>query len=80
MDVTQSNRLTIKRIQTRSVPSRVVGWVLALVGLFVLVWNWMEEFTDGLPLMPGGHSPFYFAGGIVAIAVGAWRIGVFDAK
>lgn len=78
--MTQSNKLSIKRIQTRSVPSRVIGWVLAAVGFIVLVWNWVEEFSDALPLLPGGHSPFYFAGSIVAIAVGVWRVGVFDAK
>ncbi|MEV8018110.1 hypothetical protein AB0O76_17600 [Streptomyces sp. NPDC086554] len=39
-----------------------------------------KEFSEALTILLGGHSPFYLVGGVVAMAVGAWRAGVLDAK
>ncbi|WP_232486275.1 hypothetical protein [Streptomyces fildesensis] len=45
----------------------------------ILVVNWIEEFSS-LEALPGGHSAFYLAGGIVAAVIGLWAAGVMDAK
>lgn len=70
----------MSRLHTRSRASRIVGWSLFVLGLITLVVNWSEEFSEALTVLPGGHSPFYLVGGVVAMTVGAWRAGVFDAK
>ena len=74
-----SDKTKIGKMHTRSVPNRIVGWTLFWLGLIVLALNWIEEFSE-LNVLPGGHSPFYLAGGILAAIIGLWRAGVMDAK
>lgn len=76
----EPHQLRVSRQHTRSRASRIVGWSLLVLCLITLVVNWIEEFSEALTVLPGGHSPFYLVGGVVAMAVGAWRAGVFDAK
>ncbi|GAA3500849.1 hypothetical protein GCM10019016_079560 [Streptomyces prasinosporus] len=73
------NKVKIGRVHTRSVPNRIFGWSLFCLSLVVIVVNWIEEFSD-LEVLPGGHSVFYLAGGVVAAVIGLWRAGVMDAK
>jgi len=73
------NKLKIGKLHTRSAPNRIFGWSLFGVSLAVVVVNWIEEFSD-LEVLPGGHSVFYLAGGMVAAVTGLWRVGAMDAK
>lgn len=73
------NKLKVGKLHTRSVPNRIFGWSLFWLGLVVVAVNWIEEFSD-LEVLPGGHSVFYLAGGVVAAVIGLWRAGVMDAK
>ncbi|WP_262705091.1 MULTISPECIES: hypothetical protein [Streptomyces] len=76
----EAHKIKVGRLHTRSRTSRIVGWALLVLSLITLVVNWIEEFTDAVTILPGGHSPFYLAGSIFVVVVGAWRAGVFDAK
>jgi hypothetical protein len=73
------SRLKIGKLHTRSVPNRIFGWSLFWLSLAVVVVNWIEEFSD-LEVLPGGHSVFYLAGGMVVAVIGLWRAGAMDAK
>lgn len=77
--MTETHRIKLGRVHTRSKPSRIVGWSLFWLGLVAIVVNWIEEFSE-LAVLPGGHSVFYLMGGVVAGAVGLWFAGVMDAK
>ncbi|EXU62734.1 MULTISPECIES: hypothetical protein [Streptomyces] len=76
----EAQKIRVSRLHTRSRASRIVGWSLLGLSLITLVVNWIEEFTDAVTILPGGHSPFYLAGSMCVIVVGAWRAGIFDAK
>ncbi|MEV6110590.1 hypothetical protein AB0M28_38710 [Streptomyces sp. NPDC051940] len=76
----RKSRTRIGRLHTRSVPSRAVGWSLFWLCVITLVANWIEEFTDAVTVLPGGHSPFYLVGGITGAGAGLWFAGVMDAK
>ncbi|MEU5645270.1 hypothetical protein [Streptomyces milbemycinicus] len=76
----EAHKLKVGRLHTRSRTSRMVGWSLLVLGLLTLVVNWIEEFSDAVTLLPGGHSPFYLVGSILVVAIGAWRAGIFDAR
>jgi hypothetical protein len=73
------SRLKIGKLHTRSVPNRIFGWSLFWLSLAVVVVNWIEEFSD-LEVLPGGHSVFYLAGGMMVAVIGLWRAGAMDAK
>jgi hypothetical protein len=75
----KSTKIKIGRIHTRSLPSRIAGWLLLWLSLIVVAVNWVEEFSS-LEVLPGGHSVFYFGGGILTAALGLWMAGVMDAK
>lgn len=75
----RTNKLKLGKVHTRSVPNRITGWTVFWLAVVTLVLNWIEEFSK-LTALPGGHSPFYLVGGIVAIAIGLWRAGVMDTK
>lgn len=75
----KTHRIKIGRIHTRSVPSRISGWLLFWISVVVIVLNWVEEFSS-LEVLPGGHSVFYLGGGILTAALGLWMAGVMDAK
>ncbi len=75
----KQNKMKLGKVHTRSLPNRIFGWSLFWLSLVVIAVNWIEEFSE-LEVLPGGHSVFYLAGGIVAAAVGLWRAGVMDAK
>ncbi|MGW4074392.1 hypothetical protein ACWELB_12865 [Streptomyces asiaticus] len=76
----EAQKIKVGRLHTRSQTSRILGWSLLGLSLITFVVNWIEEFTDAVAILPGGHSPFYLAGSILIIVVGAWRAGLFDAK
>ncbi len=76
---TRSTKIKIGRVHTRPLPSRILGWTLFVLSVVILVVNWIEEFSS-LEALPGGHSAFYLAGGIVAAVIGLWAAGVMDAK
>jgi hypothetical protein len=78
-DNVKATRIKIGRIHTRPLPARICGWTLAWVSLAVIVVNWIEEFSS-LEALPGGHSVFYLAGGILMATLGLWTAGVMDAK
>jgi hypothetical protein len=75
-----TSKIKIKRLHTRSLPSRAFGWSLLGLSLVTLIVNWIEEFSDALAVLSGGHSPFYLIGGIAGIGIGLWLAGVMDAK
>ena len=76
---TKHNKIKFGKVHTRSLPNRIFGWSLFWLSLVVVVVNWIEEFSE-LEVLPGGHSWFYLAGGLVAAVIGLWRAGVMDAK
>ncbi|MGW7695303.1 hypothetical protein ACWGMA_41895 [Streptomyces asiaticus] len=76
----EAQKIKVGRLHTRSQASRIVGWSLLGLSLITFVVNWIEEFTDAVTILPGGHSPFYLAGSILVFVIGAWRSGLFDAK
>lgn len=75
----KTTKMKLGRVHTRSLPNRIFGWTLFWLSLVAVALNWIEEFS-ALEALPGGHSPFYLAGGIVGMAIGLWRAGVMDAK
>lgn len=77
--MTKTQKIKIGRLHTRSLPSRVIGWTLFILGLVTVAVNWVEEFS-ALEALPGGHSVFYLMGGITASVVGLWLAGVMDAN
>jgi hypothetical protein len=55
---------------------KVVGWTLIVIGLGIVIVNYLD-YAD-LELLPGGHNEgYFFLGGLIAVA-GSWWTGLFD--
>lgn len=58
-------------------PTRLIGWLLALLGVIVVVLNLIAG-ASNVHLLPAGHSPLWLAGGVVVVLAGMILIGIVE--
>lgn len=63
-------------VRIRGTRDKVVGSILLVVGIAIVVINYVDY--DGLRLLPGGHQELYFFIGIAIAATSTWWFGAFD--
>lgn len=69
---------TRKPLRRRRPPwQRPLGWVVAVLGVLVIVVNDLVLVGLETP-MPGGHSELYLFAGVAVMAAGGWLTGLFD--
>lgn len=76
---TPSGRYTAPRspsVRLRGTRDRVIGTILLVVGVAIVVVNYVDY--GGMTLLPGGHQEYYFFLGIAIAATSSWWFGAFD--